>query len=66
MNGIVNGLLHFDEDDKGIRIKLQPPDVKKQLASESVEYNKKYHINIINLFNELKDSDIGKDLRVWG
>lgn len=66
MNGIINGLLHFDDDDKGIRIKLQPPKVKKQLANESVEYNKKYHINIIKLFNELKDSDIGKDLRVWG
>lgn len=65
MNGIINALLHFDEDDKGIRIKIQSPDIKKQLANESVEYNKKHHMNIVKLFDELRKSDAGKHLRIW-
>ena len=50
---------------RGIRIKLESPEVKKELAQKSVEYNKKHYEYISNLFEDFKQSDIGSKLRFF-
>ena len=65
LNGIINAMLHFDDEDSGIRIKLESPEVKKELAQKSAEYNMKHHECICNLFKEFKKSEIGSKLRFF-
>lgn len=63
INGIINAMLHFDQHDHGIRIKLQTPEVKKNLAQKSREYNNENLLTIVKMFDDLKE--VMPDLKVW-
>lgn len=66
LNGIVNAMMHFDSHDHGIRIKLEDSTTKKALAQKSSEYNQKYHKDICQWLDALKESEVGSSLKIWG
>ena len=51
LQGIVNGMISFTDEDEGIRLKNLPDRDKKKLAQQSKEYNLKHHPQIMELLN---------------
>jgi ubiquitin-conjugating enzyme E2 J2 len=55
-NEVLNGLINYKFLDHGIRILSTATETKKKLASESIEYNKKYYSEIYTYFISMNAS----------
>ena len=61
--GVVNGLLSFTDKDEGVRLKNLSNEQKKEMAKDSVEYNKTHNKEIMDLFQVHRE--MFPDLEVW-
>ena len=51
LQGVVNALLSFGDNEKGVRLNNQSNSIKNTLAKQSKEYNVTYNKGILDLFS---------------